>query len=111
MLEIDDDRADAWFRALSDRTRRDILRRVLEEEHSVSELARHYDMSITAVQKHVAVLERSGLITRRRQGRETRARADAAELRSVSALLTELESLWAQRIDRIDDLVAEIPEP
>ena len=63
MSETDEDRADAWFHALADRTRRDILRRVLAGEHSVSTLARGYDMSFAAVQKHVAVLERAGLIT------------------------------------------------
>lgn len=102
-----EDRADAWFHALADRTRRDILRRVLAGEHSVSTLARSYDMSLTAVQKHVAVLEGAGLITRRRSGRESLASADGVELRAVARLLTELESHWRDRITRIDALLAE----
>lgn len=105
MLDIDDDRADAWFHALADRTRRDILRRVLAGESSVSALARKYDMSLTAVQKHVAVLERAGLITRRRAGRETLARGDVEAVRSVQTLLTELEQIWRGRIARIDQLL------
>lgn len=105
MQRIDDDRADAWFQALSDRTRRDILRRVLVHEESVSSLARNYPMSLTAVQKHVAVLERAGLITRRRSGRETLARGDAGILRSASELLTELERGRREHVARIDELL------
>ncbi|RAF60523.1 ArsR family transcriptional regulator, partial [Burkholderia multivorans] len=64
-----DDRTDAIFQALADRTRRDIVRRVAVEGLSVSELASSYDMSFAAVQKHVAVLERAGLVTKERVGR------------------------------------------
>ena len=103
-------RADAWFHALSDRTRRDILRRVLAGEHSVSTLAASYDMTFAAVQKHVAVLEKAGLLTKRRQGREALASGDVAAVRSVAGMLAELESLWRGRISRIDELIA-TPEP
>jgi DNA-binding transcriptional ArsR family regulator len=109
MSETDDDRADAWFHALSDRTRRDILRRVLAGEHSVSALAKSYDMSFAAVQKHVAVLERAGLLTKRRQGREALASGDVQAVRSVGAMLAELEELWRGRIARMDELLAESP--
>ncbi|HEX7352627.1 ArsR/SmtB family transcription factor [Brachybacterium sp.] len=105
MQRIDDDRADAWFGALSDRTRRDILRRVLTHEQSVSSLARNYPMSLTAVQKHVTVLERAGLITRRRSGRETLARGAAGTLRTASQLLAELEHGRREHIARIDELL------
>ena len=111
MTEADEDRADAWFHALSDRTRRDILRRVLAGEHSVSTLARSYDMSFAAVQKHVAVLERAGLLTKRRQGREALASGDVETVRSVGAMLTELEGLWRGRIARMDALFAQDTPP
>ncbi len=89
-----EDRADALFHALSDRTRRDILRRVLAGEHSVSTLAASYDMSFAAVQKHVAVLERAGLLTKRRVGREALATGDVTAVRSVASMLDELEAVW-----------------
>lgn len=100
-----EDRADAFFHALADRTRRDILRRVLAGEHSVSALAQHYPMSFAAVQKHVAVLERAGLVSKRRSGREQLASGEVEAVRSVTALLAEFEEVWRGRIGRIDDLL------
>ena len=106
---MDEDRADALFHALADRTRRDILRRVLAGEHSVTVLAERYSMSFAAVQKHVAVLERAGLLTKRRRGREQLASGDVEAVRSVAALLGELEHVWRGRIARIDELLATDP--
>ena len=104
-----DDGADAMFHALADRTRRDILRRVLAGEHSVSALAAPYDMSFAAVQKHVSVLERSGLLVKRRSGRERLATGDVEAVRSVRSMLLELEDIWRGRVARIDELIA-IPD-
>jgi DNA-binding transcriptional ArsR family regulator len=106
VVESDEDRADALFHALADRTRRDIMRRVLAGEHSVSALAARYDMSFAAVQKHVAVLERAGLLTKRRHGREQLASGDVTAVRSVASLLGELEQVWRGRVARIDELIA-----
>jgi DNA-binding transcriptional ArsR family regulator len=100
-----EDWADALFHALADRTRRDILRRVLAGEHSVSRLAEKYEMSFAAVQKHVAVLERAGLISKRRVGREALATGEVAAVRSVGSMLLELEAIWRGRIARIEDLI------
>ncbi len=110
MIESDEDRADALFHALADRTRRDILRRVLAGEHSISTLAGYYDMSFAAVQKHVAVLERAGLLTKRRQGREALASGDVQVVRSAASLLSEFEEIWRGRISRIDDLINQLKE-
>lgn len=102
----EEDRADALFHALSDRTRRDILRRALAGEHSVSALALKYEMSFAAVQKHVAVLEKAGLLTKRRSGREQLASGDVTAVRSVASMLGELEQIWRGRIARIDELIS-----
>ena len=75
-----DAEVDRLFHALADATRRDIVRRVLVAEESVSGLARDYPMSVTAVQKHVAVLEEAGLVVKRRRGREQRVAGQPAPL-------------------------------
>lgn len=101
------DAADRVFHALADRTRRDIVRRVLVGEVSVSALGRHYPISLTAVQKHVAVLEAAGLVSRTRHGRETIVRADVDTIHRARELLDQYEALWRGRIDRMADLLAE----
>lgn len=98
---------DQLLRALADSTRRDILRHVLVQDLSVSELARRYPMSFAAVQKHVAVLERVGLVVKHRHGREQRVRANPDALRRVHSVLDELEAVWLARLDRFDDVLNE----
>ncbi|NYF98294.1 metalloregulator ArsR/SmtB family transcription factor [Janibacter cremeus] len=106
MTPTDEKAANAFFHALSDSTRRDILRRVLAGEHSVTALAEHYPMSFAAVQKHVAVLERSGLVTKRRSGRESLASGDVEAVRAVATMLAEFEDVWRGRVEGIDALLA-----
>jgi len=101
--------ADAVFHALADGTRRQIVALVLAQDHSVSELARRFPMSFAAVQKHVAVLERAGLVTKERQGREQRVRGDVDALQQARELLDQLEHVWRGRMTRIADLLAEDP--
>jgi DNA-binding transcriptional ArsR family regulator len=108
---LTDDQVDVLFHALADRTRRDILHRVLVTELSVTAIAADYDMTFAAVQKHVAVLERAGLVAKRRRGREQLAHGQVGAVRSAAALLAELEDLWRGRIDRIDALLATDPTP
>jgi DNA-binding transcriptional ArsR family regulator len=93
------------FRALADGTRRDILARSLTETPSVSDLATRYDMSFAAVQKHVAVLERAGLIRKRANGREQRVSTNYARLQRANELLDHFESIWRQRVAQLDDLL------
>jgi DNA-binding transcriptional ArsR family regulator len=106
-MELADDEIDRIFHALAAATRRDILRRAIEQERSVSALAREYDMSFAAVQKHVAVLEAAGLVIKRAEGRERLVRADPAMIARARALLDRFESLWRSRVDRLDALLAE----
>lgn len=100
-------RTDLLFHALSDATRRDIVRVVLNDEQSVSDLARRYPMSFAAVQKHVAVLERAQLIVKHRRGRERIVRCRIETVREVNELLDEFETLWRDRLQRFGDVLAE----
>ncbi|CAM3998099.1 MULTISPECIES: ArsR/SmtB family transcription factor [Tsukamurella] len=105
--ELTPDEVDRLFHALADRTRRDIVVRVIGGERSVSELARGYEMSFAAVQKHVAVLERAGLVTKVRRGREALVRPDITAVQRAQRLLREYEELWLGRVARMDALLDE----
>lgn len=100
---------DRIFAALGDATRRDIVRRAIDAEEGVAEIASHYPMSFAAVQKHVAVLERAELVTKRRHGREQLVTGNIESVRRVSGLLDELEAVWRARIDRMGELLADDP--
>lgn len=98
---------DRLFHALADATRRDIVMRAMQGDHSISALARLYPMSFAAVQKHVAVLEGAELVTKRRQGREQLVSGNVHTVRKACRLLDQLEALWRGRIDRFDEILAE----
>ena len=105
--ELTDDDVNRIFKALADATRRDIVRRTLVADVSVSHLATAYAMSFAAVQKHVAVLEEAKLVTKESRGRERMVRADLARIQQAQKLLDQFEQLWRSRIDRLDALLAE----
>ena len=107
---MDQEETDRVFGALADATRRDIVVRTMQREHSVSDLADLYPMSFAAVQKHVAVLERAALVTKRRRGREQLVRGNVQTIREASRLLDQLEDLWRARLDRFGDILAEEPD-
>ena len=98
-------RTDRLFHALADPTRRDIVRRTLQQEHSVSALARLYPMSFAAVQKHVAVLAAAELVTKQRRGREQLVRGNLAAIRDAAEQLDQLEWVWRRRIEQMGDLL------
>src|SRR5829696_7985400 len=102
--------ADHVFAALADPTRRDIVLRALAGSEGVAELAAHYPMSFAAVQKHVAVLERAGLVTKQRDGRRKVVRTDIERLRLARRLLDQYEELWRARIERMKDLISSSEE-
>jgi DNA-binding transcriptional ArsR family regulator len=102
--------ADRVFAAMADATRRDIVLRALAGREGVAELAEHYPMSFAAVQKHVAVLERAGLVTKQRSGRRKVVRANVEGLRVARSLLDEYEALWRGRIERMTDLITTAEE-
>lgn len=108
---LTDEDVDRLFRALADATRRDILRRTMAASASVSELAGEYDMSFAAVQKHVAVLEHAGLVSKEVRGRQRRVNAEPDRLARARELLTRLEDLWRTRFGQLDAvLAAPLPE-
>jgi DNA-binding transcriptional ArsR family regulator len=104
--DLSEQEADRVFHALADATRRDILAHAIEREQSVSALARRYEMSFAAVQKHVAVLERAALIAKQRRGREQIVYANAPTVRKAAGLLDAYEQLWIQRASQIADVLA-----
>lgn len=107
----DDTTADRVFHALADRTRRDIVRRCIVGEHSVSALAGYYPMSFAAVQKHVSVLTSAGLVTKHRRGRETIVRSNRDQVAAAARLLDQYEQLWRARLERFGDVLAEHTRP
>jgi DNA-binding transcriptional ArsR family regulator len=96
---------DRIFGALADATRRDIVRRAIDGQEGVAELAGHYPMSFAAVQKHVAILERAGLVTKQRMGRRRVVRTNLEGLRVARRLLDQYEELWRGRVDRMAELI------
>ena len=101
---------DRMFGALADPTRRDIVRRAIGGDEGIAELAGHYPMSFAAVQKHVAILERAGLVTKVRSGRRKVVRTNLEGLRRARRLLDRYEELWRGRLDRMTALVTDAKE-
>jgi DNA-binding transcriptional ArsR family regulator len=96
---------DRIFGALADATRREIVRRAIDGRQGVAELAEHFPMSFAAVQKHVAILERAGLVTKRRVGRRKVVRTNLQALAVARRLLDQYEQLWRDRIERMTQLI------
>lgn len=103
--EVFAEQTDRVFHALADRTRRDIVVRAMRAPSSVTELARAYSMSFAAVQKHVAVLERAGLVTKERSGRTQLVRGNPETVRRAAALLEQYEALWVERAERMRNIL------
>jgi DNA-binding transcriptional ArsR family regulator len=99
--------ANQVLHALADATRRDIVMRSLQGEHSVSALAHLYPMSFAAVQKHVAILERAELVTKRRRGREQLVRGNVLTIRNACEQLGRFERVWRSRVGRMDEILTE----
>jgi len=94
-------RLDSIFHALSDATRRSILRDVAVAEKTVGEIARPYAMSLAAVSKHLKVLEQAELIARERRGSFQIVRLRAANLRPADDWLAYYETFWSRQLDAL----------
>ena len=103
----DEETVDRLFGALSNSTRRDIVKRTLRDDYSVSELARCYTTSFAAIQKHVSVLEAAGLVSKRAQGREQIVTGDVETIEAMHALLGQFESIWRDRMGRFDSVLSQ----
>jgi DNA-binding transcriptional ArsR family regulator len=106
-LALDHDRL---FGALGDATRRDIVRRAIDGEEGVAQLAAHYPMSFAAVQKHVAILERAGLVSKHRSGRRKVVRTNLEALLVARRLLDRYEDLWRERVERMEQVISDSPK-
>jgi len=102
------DQLSTTFAALSDPTRRAILARLVSGECSVTELAEPFDMSMPAVSKHLRVLERAGLIERRRDAQWRPCRIEAGPLKEVAAFAERYRHIWEERLDRLDKYLQEL---
>ena len=96
------DQLSMTFAALADPTRRAILARLRSGERSVTELAEPFDMSLPAVSKHLQVLERAGLITRRQEAQWRPCHIEAGPLKEVADWTEHYRHLWEARLDRLD---------
>lgn len=108
MVESRSEHLDHVFHALAHPARREILRRVAREQHSITELAAPFDISFEAVSKHVQTLERARLVRRTREGRVHQLRLRPAPFRQAARVLKELGLLWNRRLDALESLLDEL---
>lgn len=108
--ELSPPEIDRLFHALADATRRDIVVRAAAGDLSVSALARNYPVSVTAIQKHVGVLEAAGLVRRTRRGREQLVTTQPGALVVARDILDRLEAMWRDRLGRFGAALADLPE-
>ena len=109
-ITLDDDRLDALFAALADRTRRDIVARLSEGEATVNELAAPYAMSLQAVSQHIGVLERCGLVSRTRHRQTRPCRLEPEALETAESWIEESRRTWTERMDRLEAHLAHLQD-
>lgn len=107
MVDKESIELDKVFQALADPTRREILRRVAQREHTVTELAEPFDMSLAAVSKHIKVLEGASLLRQTREGRMRRCEFNPAPLKGASELIAYLEQFWEARLASLEQFLLE----
>jgi DNA-binding transcriptional ArsR family regulator len=107
---VDDERLDAMFAALADRTRRDIVARLSAGEATVKELAAPYAMTLQAVSQHIGVLERCGLISRGRHRQTRPCRLEAEALETAVSWIEDSRKAWSERMDRLEARLASLQD-
>jgi len=108
MVKCSPRRLDRTFAALADPTRRRILERLAEGDRCVTDLAQPYSMSLPAVSKHLRVLEKAGLIRRRRSGRVHQLKLEAAPMQQAQQWIEEYRKFWEDSFDRLDEYLKEL---
>ena len=93
---------DSVFGSLADPTRRDILRRVSEQELSVGEIAAPYKLTFAAISKHLKILEHAQLIRKRRDGKKQIVQASPAALKDATGYMLAYQRVWEIRLDALD---------
>ena len=115
MVEYQTSQLDTVFHALGDATRRGMLARLAKGEHTVSQLAEPFDMSLAAASKHIKALEAAGLVKRDVQGRVHVCRLNAGPLANAHQWLAYYEIFWTNRLDALEELLkaedAKKPKP
>ena len=109
-IPLEEQRLDALFTALSDRTRRDIVVRLSTGEATVKELAERYSMTMQAVSQHIGVLERSGVISRGRHRQTRPCRLEPEALEVAASWIEESRRAWSERMDRLDMHLARLQQ-
>jgi DNA-binding transcriptional ArsR family regulator len=107
MVELNAQQVDTVFHALSDATRRQMLRELTRGERTVGQLAEPYAMSLAAASKHIKVLEGAGLVRREIQGRTHLCRLDPGPLATAHEWLSFYEHFWTNRLDALERLLKE----
>jgi len=110
MVQYSSTRFDTSFAALSDATRRGVLEQLARSDASISELADRFEMTLTGMKKHVAVLERAGLVNTRKVGRVRTCTLGASRLEEETAWLEKYRQLWAARFDALDQVIQELQQ-
>jgi DNA-binding transcriptional ArsR family regulator len=104
------DQLSSTFAALADPTRRAILAKLAVGECSVTQLAEPFDISMPAISKHLRVLEKAGLIARRREAQWRPCRLEPAPLKEVAEWAERYRAIWEQRFDRLESYLHELKE-
>lgn len=110
MVKYSQEALDRTFSALSDPTRRAILRRLASRNRTVTELAEPFEISMAAVSKHLRVLEKAGLVIQEREGRNRRCRLSARPLKDAAGWIGSYRRFWEESLDRLDDYLHELQQ-
>ncbi len=108
MVQYQQTRFDASFAALSDATRRGILEQLVRSDASITDLAEKFDMTLTGMKKHVAVLEQAGLVATQKVGRVRTCKLGRRTLEEEAAWIERYRRLWAARFDELDNIIEEL---